>query len=313
MYRIRLILASALFVGMVGNVHAVDSRSRYQSWQPPAGETVQSAPQADDSRLQKMIDELNQLINDAEKDRAADRRFLQDLRDVVNQYDWPWRKILLEEDFTDGSIQKKSSWKIISGDFKLQRGLGLHSDVAEQQATPERSSQSENDAAALLIGALLDQAMKSKKQSPSPSEPSRFDSHASIIGKIITPNAFAITMDIDVRSHQGKLELGVYQGSPDGSGYRVVFQPGPTASIEVQRIGSRGVSIIDVADKINAKGDRVHQLQWTRSKQGNMNILLNDQTILQVADRSFKDKFTGVVINNKGGEFALQGMTIQGG
>ena len=120
-------------------------------------------------------------------------------------------------------------------------------------------------------------------------------------------------MDIDVRSHQGKLELGVYQGSPDGSGYRLVFQPGPTASIEVQRIGSRGVSIIDVADKINAKGDRVHQLQWTRSKQGNMNILLNDQTILQVADRSFKDKFTGVVINNKGGEFALQGMTIQGG
>ena len=64
---------------------------------------------------------------------------------------------------------------------------------------------------------------------------------------------------------------------------------------------------------MNAKGDKVHQILWTRSKQGNMTIKLNDNVILKLADRTFKDKFNGVIINNEGGEFALQRMTIQGG
>jgi len=109
-------LASACVICLSGTAQAADSGSRYQSWQPPAGETVQPAHQDNQPKMQKMIDELNQLIDDADKARAADRTFIQDLRDVVNQYDWPWRKTLLEEDFTDGYLTTKYKWNIIAGE-----------------------------------------------------------------------------------------------------------------------------------------------------------------------------------------------------
>ena len=315
MKRIGLILASVSMIYLSGTAQAIDSGSRYQSWQPPASETVQTARQDNQSTMQKMIDELNQLIDDADKARAADRTFIRDLRDVVNQYDWPWRKTLLEEDFTDGYLETKSQWKILSGDYKLKRGLGLHSNVVAQQTTSKpKEKQSNEDAAAALFGAILDQALKKKtKKSDDTASTQQYASNASIISKTTVTNAFAIKLDIDVRSHQGEIEIGVYQGQPHGNGYRLVFLPGPSASIEVQRIGSRGRSIIDVADKVNAKGDKVHQILWTRSKQGNMTIKLNDNIIMQLADRTFKDKFNGVIINNEGGEFALQSITIQGG
>jgi hypothetical protein len=315
MKRIGLVLASVSMICLSGTAQAIDSGSRYQSWQPPAGETVQMTQQNNQSTMQNMIDELNQLIDDADKARAADRNFIQDLRDVVNQYDWPWRKTLLEEDFTDGYLETKSQWKIIAGDYKLKRGLGLHSNIVAQEPTSKSSEKlSDEEAAAALIGAIFNQAMKTKKNKPDDSaSKQQYASNASIISKTTVTNAFAIKLDIDVRSQQGEIEIGVYQGQPHGNGYRLVFLPGPSASIEVQRIGSRGTSIIDVADKVNAKGDKVHQILWTRSKQGNMTIKLNDNVILKLADRTFKDKFNGVIINNEGGEFALQRMTIQGG
>lgn len=165
----------------------------------------------------------------------------------------------------------------------------------------------------MLIGALLNQAMKTDKQPSSADQPSNnMSSDASIRAKLAISNAFAIDASIDVRSSQGHMEIGVYQGQPTGGGYRLVFLPGPSASIEVQRIGSRGNSIIEVIDNIPARGDKVHQLQWTRDKSGNMQIILNDKTLLEFADRSYKDKFSGLLINNRGGEFAIQRLTIQG-
>jgi len=307
-------LASACVICLSGTAQAADSGSRYQSWQPPAGETVQPAHQDNQPKMQKMIDELNQLIDDADKARAADRTFIQDLRDVVNQYDWPWRKTLLEEDFTDGYLTTKYKWNIIAGDFEQKRGLGLHSNIVAQQTTSKSSKKlSDEEAAAALIGAIFNQALKSRnnKSNNTPSNQQHI-SKASIISKSTVTNAFAIKLDVDVRSQQGKLEIGVYQGQPGGTGYRLVFLPGPSASIEVQRIGSRGRSTIDVAEKITAKGDQIHQILWTRSKQGNMSIKLNDSIIMQLTDRTFKDSFNGVIINNEGGEFALQRMTIQG-
>ena len=311
----RYFLMLSLLICMTGNVHAADSRSRYQSWQPPAGEAVQrSAGTTDDSpRLQQMIDELNVLIDDADKARAADRRFIEDLRSVVNQYDWPWRKSLLEEDFTDGTLNNKSIWRTISGDIQIKRGLGMYSVVSEQQpASDSRREYSDQDAAAMLLGAFLDQALKTESSGNTRQEKSPQSGKASISASRKISNAFAIDTTIDVRNRSGRLEIGVFQGSVTGSGYRLVFLPGPTASLEVQRIGRRGVSIIDVADKVAAAGDRVHQLQWTRDKKGNMSVILNGKTVLKVADRSYKDGFSGLVINNQAGEFAIQHLKLQG-
>jgi hypothetical protein len=297
---------------MTLNLQAADSSSRYQTWRPP-GENVQPQP-ADDERMQSMIDELNQLIDDADKVRAADRRFIEDLRKVVNQYDWPWRKLVMNEDFTDGRMAKDSNWNIVSGNFQLERGLGLHSDIqisqSGQQQTSERDSR--EDAATLLLGAILDQAFNEKQAKSDDAPDQRNADRAVIVSKKTVSNAFAIDLNIDTRSTQGRFEIGVYQGSAAGPGYRLVFLPGSGASVELQRVSSRGKSIIDVADKISATGDRIHQLQWTRTKHGNMKITLDGKTILESADRSFKDAFTGIVLINEEGEFSVKQLSVQG-
>jgi hypothetical protein len=309
MKNIRLMILTILMT-MIINAQAADSSSRYQAWQPPGDNSMSSSPVQNDERLKKMIDELNKLIDDADKARAADRRFIEDLRDIVNQYDWPWRKSIMQEDFTDGYMNKDSNWQIISGDFKLERGSGLHSDIQTRQPEePTSDRNSKEEAAALLLGAILEQALNdgkgSNKQAPNAD-------HAMIASKKTISNAFAIDINLDVRSIQGHFELGVYQGNPGGPGYRLVFLPGSNASLELQRISRRGKSIIEVAEKISATGDRIHQLQWTRAKDGNMKVILNGKDVLHSADRSYKDAFTGIDLKNLGGAFSVKQLTIHG-
>lgn len=295
---------------MALNTQAADNSSRYQAWQPPADNSLSSSPAQNDERLKKMINELNKLIDDADKARAADRRFIEDLRDIVNQYDWPWRKSIVQEDFTDGYMNKDSNWQIVSGDFQLERGSGLHSDIqARQPSEPSSDRNSKEGAAALLLGAILEQALNDGKSSNNQTADA---DHAMIASKKTISNAFAIDINLDVRSTQGHFEIGVYQGNPGGSGYRLVFLPGSNASLELQRISRRGKSIIEVADKISAPGDRIHQLQWTRAKDGNMKVMLNGKDVLHSADRSYKDAFTGIDLNNSGGEFSVKQLTVHG-
>lgn len=288
---------------------ADDTTSRYQSWQPPAGETVYSRNGSNDTnqKYQLMIDELNTLINDAEKARAADRHFIQDLRDVLNEYDWPWRVTLIDEDFTDGKIAKSPDWEISSGDFRLERGLGLYSKVKPPRTASSRKKSSDKDLALALLGALLKDKSDSKKSSKDEK-----DKKAAIeINKRIS-NAFALSTVIDSRSKQGKISLSLYQGKSTGSAYRLVFLPGDSASIELQRIGRRGTTIIDVADKVQAKGNKTHKLQWTRDTRGNMKIDLNGKTIIQISDRGLRDPFSGFGLINHAGEFAIQWVNISG-
>ena len=64
------------------------------------------------------IVQLKQLINRADSNRQADRRLLEDLRQIVRKYDWPWQRIIVEDAFRDGEFRRNPAWrccKAISG------------------------------------------------------------------------------------------------------------------------------------------------------------------------------------------------------
>lgn len=308
-YSLNLMILINIIAAGSASALAADTSSRYQNWQPPAGEAIynKNGNNTDNQKYQVMIDKLNALIDDAEKARAADRLFIQDMRDVLNQYDWPWRVTLIDEDFTDGKIAKSPNWEISSGDFKLERGLGLYSKVKQPHAASSKKTSSEEELAIALIGALLKNKSDSKK-----SEDKQKDTAAAIeINKRIS-NAFALSTTIDSRNQQGKISLALYQGKSTGSAYRLAFMPGDHASIELQRVGQRGITIIDVADKINAKGNKTHKLQWTRDAKGNMAVELNGKNIMQTSDRGLRDPFSGFGLINHAGEFAVHRVNISG-
>ena len=68
-------------------------------------------------KTQELIEELNTLVDAAERSRAADRRFIRDLRNVLRRFDNPWQVRLLTEDFRDGDFQSNPAWIVESGEF----------------------------------------------------------------------------------------------------------------------------------------------------------------------------------------------------
>jgi hypothetical protein len=301
---------------LAASMNASAADSRYSSWQPPAEEaiTTSTAPMYDND-LQALISKLNALIDDADKARAADRRFIQDLRDLINQYDWPWQSPILSEDFTDGRVDSDTTWKVTSGRFEAERGIGLYSNVFESKiATSSQSSKPQQDAAALLIGAILDEALKTKqKQKEEEKAPKTTEGEVADIHVYLPiTNAFAMEVEVDARSSQGRIDLGVFQGAPDKAGYKLIFIPGEKASIELVRASSRGISVIELNDTITAQGDSVHTILWTRNKRGEMVVKINDTDVIKVTDRGFRDAFDGFKFINQSGEFALRRIEITG-
>ena len=96
---------------------ATAQSSRYQQYDAPQQQTV--------DKSQELIDALNKLIDEAERARAADPRFLRDLRDLANRYDWPWRVMVLRDDFRDGDFTKGPRWTVKAGEYYIDWRDGL--------------------------------------------------------------------------------------------------------------------------------------------------------------------------------------------
>ena len=155
--------------------------------------------------INQLIDEINTLVERGERERLADPWFLHDLRTVIDKYDYPWRERILYEDFSGPDTLPGSPWEVTAGEFRIDWRYGLRSVVigetpeASQPAQPQQQ-QGSDDAAKILFGVILQQALENQQsgttsQSPPPSttpEPS----HASVAAELPIPNAFAIQIEI---------------------------------------------------------------------------------------------------------------------
>jgi len=86
-YRIMTIAAAAILASAVSVSVVQAQTTTYPSWTNP------NAPQSTTANKpnEELVDELNKLISQAERDRAASPQFLRDLRDLARRYDNPWR------------------------------------------------------------------------------------------------------------------------------------------------------------------------------------------------------------------------------
>ena len=145
--------------------------SRYGAWA------------SDGDATRGLVGELRTLVDEAELARAADPRFLRDLRDLAGRYDiaarydQPAQVELLRDTFADGEFLRSPAWSVTSGSFRVEPGWGLLSDVQATQAAPVNSG-SKTDLAAALIAGLLSQQGQQGRRRPAPPSWRRASKHA---------------------------------------------------------------------------------------------------------------------------------------
>ena len=310
----RDIIAAASALIVLALVAPAWAGKHYSSWSAPGATGATGASENGQmDRVQKLVDELNTLINQAEKARAADPIFLRDLRDLALGFHRPWRKLILADDFGDGDFTADPAWTVTSGRYWVERNWGLRSTVSAARAAPKeepRGKTSGRDVAISILGNILNQALGEQGQgggSPASAKPE----FAAIHSPVPISNAFAIEVEISSWKDQGRLELGTYQGADRNTGYRLIYTPG--GPLELLRMSARGAATIESSRQVVTLEDKkTHLIAWTRDVDGVMKVGLDGKEMLAVTDRGLRDPFDGFMIVNRGGDYIVKRATIYG-
>ncbi len=269
--------------------------------------------------LDVLLKELETLTNEAERVRAADPRFLADIKDLVRRYSWPWHKLVVADDFGDGEYSRNPPWVVSSGSFSV-RSEGLvtrvaaASGAAEPSQTTEPQQQTSDDFAQALLGSVLRELSRDRQRNgTTKSTQTKTISEARIRLERRIPNQFAIRVELQSRGNtQGRLELGVGQG-PSGLGYFLVYNASSSPGLSLIRKGTRGNAVIEaVPQRLNLEDGTSHVLLLTRDKTGEMTLAVDGKTKFRVSDRAFRAPFDRFIITNRGGDFIIRSVAIYG-
>lgn len=273
-----------------------------------------TAAETEDDRLQTLLEELKAHIERAEQQRLADPWLLRDLRDLVSNYENPWRNEILHDDFSTKAHTPSDPWKTTAGEFLIDWRYGLRSVVepSRQQAQTRREGKEMEE----LFGALLEQMLGNGETDRDAGADSDY---AVILAPVPFSNAFAIDIELSSRDREGPgvaFEWGPYQGEDVSAGYRLVYTPNPEAglpSLALRRYSTRGASTLEYHDQpIDLQDGQTHNLRWTRDTNGQMTVHLDGEQVIQIRDRGFQQSFDGFAMINQGGDYAVREITIMG-
>lgn len=280
-------------------------------------------------RLQQMVDELGKLVRQAERSRAADRRFLSDLRDLLRRYDWPWRNKLLHDDFQDGDFYADPAWRVGEGAFRVDPRDGLIAELsrapaptpapAAPQAAPPRKKNTGRDLALTLLGGLLNpQGTQNTAAAPRQAAPApapTFNDGATISTDLHIPNAFAVRLQLRAMARGGTLEIGVRQRL-GGSGYRLILRgedSGAQGALELVRVTRRGLSVVGgYYDRTELENGATHTLQWTRDARGKMAVSIDKKVVIDAVDTRLRDGFDSFTLEERTEPMAVREVTLWG-
>jgi hypothetical protein len=285
-----LVAMAALSGPLAAVPAAADTSSpRYAPWQG------NQAP----GQIDSLIENLQGLIDEADKARAADPRFIQDLRDVLSRYQRGGTggsgamTRLLRDDFRDGDFASNPPWTVSAGQWDVDRNRGLHSIVGTGGSNKPNVSN--------LLGNLLQQQGGGGNAQ-----------YASIYTQLRIGRAFSVQVDIASRN-MGRVDFGPYSGRAGDSGYRVAYSPGNNGGLELQSFGDGGSETLGRWDgSIDTSNKRVHSIKLTRDNRGWLEVSLDGQRVIREQDQGPGQGYDGFLMINSDGEHWIRSVAIDG-
>ena len=288
------------------------AQSTYKSWNNPDSVTSTGSSE---SRLQEFVDKLNEMVNKADRARAADPTFLRDLRNLARDFNRPWQKLILNDQFLDGNYEVNPTWQVIDGEYWVENGWGLRSAVKPRSRTTNNqpNRQQNQDAAVAILGQILNQAMGNTQNGET--QQANSNSRALIHTATTIPNTFALETRFSSWTDEGRFIMTMYQGYYGSrsrpKGYRLAYTPG--GGLELIRVNARGTLILDTATLSKPLEDKkFHDIEWLRYPDGRMTVNIDGKEVLSASDRGFRDPFDGLALINRGGDYILKQIKISG-
>ena len=265
-----------------------------------------------DTRLAQLLAEMQQLTREGERTRAANSRFLGQLRDLTSRYSrtWAWPRLLLDEPFSDADYVRNPAWQISSGDFYLTRGAGLQSRVSAPAATTKKRKNKGRDLAINLLGSILNSQQGTNGNrtfaSPAPEQ-------AAIHIPQRISNSFALRLVLNARSATQGAYFSFYQGRSRQAGYRLDYTPGHPGQLQLLRTSSRGNRLIASDNRsANLADGADHNLLWSRDGNGVMRVSIDGDERLRGTDSGYRGAFDGFGFGNLGGDYTLRELRLYG-
>jgi hypothetical protein len=270
--------------------------------------------QSSDDNLGNLIHDLDRIIEEGTRSRAAHPGFLQDLNRTIDQYRIPPKLIFFADDFADNNFTEKPAWTVKKGSFSIDSYGGLYSSIAIRKPAAEKDTEPESDGdrnLRILFGAL-DELTGQKKEQEAQDE--NIETQAMISSATTIANSFTLNFSFRSNANWGSTSIGVFQGENPQSGYHLVYQASPAENRPMQLIKYRYGKpyIIDEVHENSPDLDdgADHTFQFMRSPNGDMVLSIDNLEVMRTSDFSFRDDFAGVVIANNGGSYSYDNIEI---
>ena len=259
-----------------------------------------------------LVRELEALIGEAASANAADPRFLEDLRERIDDYEAASSSYLpntVRDDFADGDFANDPRWIVASGAFTVDPELGLRSVVRMPQAAAKKPIETIEDLAERAKGTLDDilGAREDVDVAETAPEPAHIFTRAAI------GNAFKLDVELSSRIalKGARLEIDVFRGITHASGYRLVYLPGSGQPIQLARFGRTGIKTIGKhVDELVLEDGYGHRLALARAADGTMTVVVDGAEVIRIESTALSGPFAGVAIVNSGGDYAVRRIAL---
>ncbi len=299
----------AIFVMAILVYGTAQAQSRYSTWSDPNNPTT-----AGTENLGKMVDELRQMVDEAERARAADPQFLRDLKSLADKYGGagPLSHLLFSDDFSDGDYTRNPVWTVTSGKYWIEKGYGLRSFI--EAGASNTSSQSQSSSQKLskeelligVLGAVLGGKVQNQQDQTSQNNTNTLAQAAEIYLSQSISNAFRLEFDLASWVAGGHFEIGPYQGNNRNTGYRLVYQSGQSPALQLVRHYASSSAVVGSYKNLKLEDQKSHKLIWQRDANGRTKVSMDGALLMDVTDRSFRDPFSGLVVQNNKGDFTVK-------
>jgi hypothetical protein len=204
--------------------------------------------------------------------------------------------VFLSDTFADGNYTANPVWKVSAGTWRVDTS-GAKQGLSSQIGTSS-SKVTTDDLLKAILGA---QQQQQGSQA----------TYASIYTVAPIANAFKMSMKLTSDSKGGPLNIGPYQGASANGGYRLVYQPGQSTGLILQRIvGNKVTQIGAYNGAVNLEDGKVHEITWSRDTAGKMRVLIDNQSLISVTDTQIQNNLDGWLNINQGGAYWIREIKV---